>query len=138
MSYNRIILQGNLTRDIEIRHINGNTAVGGFGIATNRKYKTAAGEQREDVCFVDCKAWGKTAEIMCQYLSRGSSVLIEGRLELETWDDKNGGGKRSKHVVVVDNFTFTGGKQEGGRQQSKPEYQRQGAAAPIDHDDIPF
>ena len=136
-SYNKVILMGNLTRDIEIRHINSNTAVGNFGLAVNRKFKTQAGEQREEVTFVDCEAWGRTAEVMAQYLAKGRSVLIDGRLKLDQWDDKDGGGKRSKLSVVVENFQFTdSGGNQGERQSvssgagSKP--------APIDHDDIPF
>lgn len=113
-SFNKVMLMGNLTRDVEIRHTSGNTAVGKFGIAVNRKFKTQSGEQREEVTFVDCEAWGRTAEVMAQYLNRGSPVFIEGRLKLDQWEDKNGGGKRSKHLVVVENFQFINSGQGGG------------------------
>ncbi|PCI09514.1 single-stranded DNA-binding protein [bacterium] len=114
-SFNKVMLMGNLTRDIEIRHTPSNTAVGNFGLAVNRKYKTQSGEQREEVTFVDCEAWGRTAEVMAQYLGRGRPVFIEGRLKLDQWEDKNGGGKRSKLSVVVENFQFiNSGQGDGG------------------------
>lgn len=115
-SFNKVMLMGNLTRDVEIRHTSGNTAVGKFGIAVNRKFKTQSGEQREEVTFVDCEAWGRTAEVIAQYLNRGSPIFIEGRLKLDQWEDKNGGGKRSKHLVVVENFQFINAGQGGGNQ----------------------
>ncbi len=113
-SFNKVMLMGNLTRDVEIRHTPSNTAVGNFGLAVNRKYKTQSGEQREEVTFVDCEAWGRTAEVMAQYLGRGRPVFIEGRLKLDQWEDKNGGGKRSKLSVVVENFQFINSGQGGG------------------------
>ncbi len=162
-SFNKVMLMGNLTRDVEIRHTSGNTAVGNFGIAVNRKFKTQSGEQREEVTFVDCEAWGRTAEVMAQYLSRGRPVFIEGRLKLDQWEDKNGGGKRSKLSVVVENFQFInsgqGGEGQGGGGGGGGGYARSnagggggnsgggydgpqggggGGGAPIDHDDIPF
>jgi len=152
-SFNKVMLMGNLTRDVEIRHTGSNTAVGNFGIAVNRRYKTQSGEQREEVTFVDCEAWGRTAEVMSQYLSKGRSVFIEGRLKLDQWEDKNGGGKRSKLSVVVENFQFVdsgqgGGNQGGGGGGGGGGYARSGAGqgggggggcgANIDHDDIPF
>lgn len=115
-SFNKVMLMGNLTRDVEVRHTSGNTAVGKFGLAVNRKFKTQSGEQREEVTFVDCEAWGRTAEVMAQYLNRGSPVFIEGRLKLDQWEDKNGGGKRSKHMIVVENFQFINSGQGGGNQ----------------------
>ncbi len=115
-SFNKVMLMGNLTRDVEIRHTPSNMAVGNFGIAVNRKYKTQSGEQREEVTFVDCEAWGRTAEVMAQYLGRGRPVFIEGRLKLDQWEDKNGGGKRSKLSVVVENFQFINSGQGGGNQ----------------------
>jgi single-strand DNA-binding protein len=113
-SFNKVMLMGNLTRDVEIRHTSGNTAIGKFGLAVNRKFKTQSGEQREEVTFVDCEAWGRTAEVIAQYLSRGSPIFIEGRLKLDQWEDKNGGGKRSKHLIVVENFQFINSGQGGG------------------------
>lgn len=153
-SFNKVMLMGNLTRDIEIRHTPSNTAVGNFGLAVNRKYKTQSGEQREEVAFIDCEAWGRTAEVMAQYLSRGRPVFIEGRLKFDSWEDKNGGGKRSKLSVVVDNFQFidsnSGGGNQGGGGGGGGNYARSGAGGgsgggnggggevSINHDDIPF
>ena len=149
-SFNKVMLMGNLTRDVEIRHTGSNTAVGNFGIAVNRRYKTQSGEQREEVTFVDCEAWGRTAEVMSQYLSKGRSVFIEGRLKLDQWEDRNGGGKRSKLSVVVENFQFVDSGQgnggPGGGGGGGGGYARSGAGqgggggggANIDHDDIPF
>lgn len=117
-SFNKVMLMGNLTRDIEIRHTPSNTAVGNFGLAVNRKYKTQSGEQREEVAFIDCEAWGRTAEVMAQYLTRGNPVFVEGRLKFDTWEDKNGGGKRSKLSVVVENFQFINSGSGGGNQES--------------------
>ncbi|MBL4697711.1 MAG: single-stranded DNA-binding protein, partial [Phycisphaerales bacterium] len=113
-SFNKVMLMGNLTRDVEIRHTAGNTAIANFGLAVSRKFKTQSGEQREEVAFVDCKAWGRTGEIIGQYMSKGSPIFIEGRLEFSQWEDKNGGGKRSKLAVVVENFQFIGSKGGGG------------------------
>jgi single-strand DNA-binding protein len=112
-SFNRVILMGNLTRDPQLRYTPNQTAVCDFGVATNRKYRTASGEEREDVCFIDCSAWGKQAEVINQYLTKGRGILVEGRLKLDTWEDKQGGGKRSKLSVVVENFQFVGGRGEG-------------------------
>ncbi len=105
---NKVMLMGNLTRDIEIKVLpQGNQSVGNFGIAMNRKFKSASGEEREEVTFVDCEAWGRTAEIMKQYLSKGRPVFIEGRLKLDQWEDKEG-KKQSRLRVVVENFQFIG------------------------------
>ena len=88
---NKVMLMGNLTRDIELKVLpQGNQTVGNFGIAMNRKFKSTSGEEREEVTFVDCEAWGRTAEIMKQYLSKGRPVFIEGRLKLDQWEDKEG------------------------------------------------
>tara|TARA_R110002096_G_scaffold173781_2_gene348188 strand:- start:392993 stop:393400 length:408 start_codon:yes stop_codon:yes gene_type:complete len=133
-SFNKVMLMGNLTRDIEIRHTPSNTAIGNFGLAVNRKYKTQSGEQREEVAFIDCEAWGRTAEVMAQYLSRGRPVFIEGRLKFDQWEDKNGGGKRSKLSVVVDNFQFI----DAGDGQQGSDNGSSGSHDTINHDDIPF
>ncbi len=112
-NFNRVILLGNLTRDIEVRHTQSGTAVGKVGMAVNRKY-TQNGETKESTCFVDLTAWGRSAEIISQYTSKGSQLFVEGRLEYSTWEDKNGGGKRSKLEVVIDNFQLMGGGQRTG------------------------
>ena len=107
-NFNKVMLMGNLTRDIELKVLpQGNQTVGNFGIAMNRKFKSASGEEREEVTFVDCEAWGRTAEIMKQYLSKGRPVFIEGRLKLDQWEDKEG-KKQSRLRVVVENFQFIG------------------------------
>jgi single-strand DNA-binding protein len=114
-SFNRVILLGNLTRDPQLRYLpSSNTPVAEFGLATNRKFKTASGEEREEVCFVDCTAWGKQAEILNQYCQKGRPLFVEGRLKLDQWEDKQGGGKRSKLTVVVENFQLLGGRDSGG------------------------
>lgn len=150
-NFNKVLLLGNMTRDVELRHVSGDTAVGGFGLAINRSFKTGAGEQREEVTFVDCEAWGRTAEVMAQYLKKGRPVHIEGRLKLDQWEDKDG-GKRSKLKVVVESFQFVdsnGGKGEsndegygasvGGYQSAKPGgYKRPPEPQYNAEDDIPF
>ena len=87
-SFNRVLLMGNLTRDIELKHIASNQAVAEIGLAVNRRYRTKENEEREEVTFIDCEAWGRTAEVMKQYLSKGKPVFIEGRLKLDQWTDK--------------------------------------------------
>jgi len=101
--YNRVILVGNLTRDVEIRYTPSGSAIGKVGIATNRKFKAANGEQKEEVMFIDLTLFGRTAEIANQYLSKGRRVLVEGRLVLEQWTAQDG-TKRSKHSVTVENL----------------------------------
>jgi single-strand DNA-binding protein len=137
MPYNKTILMGNLTRALEVKAV-GTTCVGDFTIAVNRKFKKQSGEQVEEVSFIDCKAWGKTAEIMAQYLDKGSSVLVDGRLQQESWEKD--GQKRSKLVLVVENFSFTGGPAGDNDGSPKHEYKREQAApkAEIDPADIPF
>jgi single-strand DNA-binding protein len=111
--YNKVILQGNLTRDVEIRYTPGGTAVGNTGIAVNRRYKAANGEQREETLFIDLTLFGRTAEIAHQYLRKGRSVLVDGRLTLEQWTAQDG-TKRSKHSVTVENLQMLGGRDEMG------------------------
>jgi single-strand DNA-binding protein len=111
---NRVILIGNLTRDPQLKYLPSQTAVVEFGLATNRRFKSATGEEREEVCFVDCSAFGRTAEVINQYCQKGKQLYIEGRLKYDQWEDKQGGGKRSKLTVVVENFQFLGGRDGGG------------------------
>ena len=113
-NYNKIILVGNLTRDPQMRYLPSQMAVTDFGMAVNHKFKTKTGEDREEVLFIDCSAFGKAGEIINKYCQKGKQILVEGRLKYDTWEDKQGGGKRSKHSVVVDNFQFLGGAREGG------------------------
>lgn len=115
-SYNRVILMGNLTRDPELSYTPSSTPICKFGLATNRKWRDPNGEQREEVCFVDCTAFGKQAETFNQYMGKGRSVLVEGRLHYNQWTGQDG-QKRSKLEVVVERFQFVGGGRpgEGGR-----------------------
>jgi single-strand DNA-binding protein len=116
-SYNRIVLMGNLTRDPQLSYTPANTAVCKFGIATNHKYRDRDGNMQEEVCFVDCTAFGRRAEVLNQYMSKGRPVLLEGRLYLGQWTTPEG-EKRSKHEVIIDNFTFVGGRGDAGGGQT--------------------
>ena len=124
--FNKVIIVGNLTRDIELRYAPSGTAIGSTGIASTRKFKGGDGSQKEEVLFVDITFFGRTAEIANQYLKKGSQVLVEGRLKLDSWTDQSG-GKRSKHTVTVENMTMLGGKNssETGGSYSKPQEQPQ-------------
>ena len=113
-SFNKVLLLGNLTRDPALKYTPNQQAVCEIGVAVNRKFKTASGEDREEVTFVDCTAWGKQAEVINQYMTKGKPIFIEGRLKLDQWEDKQGGGKRSKMTVVIENFQFVGGRDGGG------------------------
>src|SRR5438874_2526989 len=113
-NFNKVILAGNLTRDPQLRYLPSQTAVVDFGLAVNHKWRTAQGEDREEVLFIDCTCFGKQAETINKYCQKGKSLLVEGRLKYETWDDKESGAKRSKHKVVVDGFQFLGGRDGGG------------------------
>jgi len=99
--YNKVILVGNLTRDIELKYTQGGMAISKTAIATSRKFKSNTGEQKEEVCFVDITFFARSAEVANQYLHKGSKILVEGRLQFEQWIDQNG-QKRSKHGVTVD------------------------------------
>lgn len=117
-SVNIVMLMGNLTRDVEMRFTPSGMAVAKIGLATNRKFRdTKTNELREEVTFVDITAFGKTAELCGQYLSKGRSVFIEGRLKFDQWDDKQTGQKRSKLAVVAERVQFmpSGGGQGGGQ-----------------------
>ena len=113
-SFNQVILMGNLTRDPQLKFLPSQTAVAEFGIACNRKFSTQSGEQREEVTFVDCTAFGKTAETINKFFTKGKPIFIDGRLKYDQWEDKQGGGKRSKLTVVVNNFQFIGGRDGPG------------------------
>jgi single-strand DNA-binding protein len=132
---NKVFLIGNLTRDPELRYTPQGTAVGEFGLAINRQWKGPNGEKKEEVCFVDCQAWARGAEIISEYCKKGSSLFVEGRLKLDSWEGKDG-QKRSRMRVVVDNFQFIGAPSgrrapaEGGPSQSQPPRGRPRAAEP--------
>ncbi|SVC00008.1 uncharacterized protein METZ01_LOCUS252862 [marine metagenome] len=133
-SFNRVILAGNLTRDIELRHIPSGTAVADVGLAVNDRVKRGD-EWVEEVSFIDLTLWARQAENAAEYLSKGSSILVEGRLKQETWEDKEG-GKRSKLKVIVDQFKFIGGKNENPKSEEKRETVSAGADS--GEGDIPF
>jgi len=134
-NFNKVILAGNLTRDPQLSYTPSQTAVCEFGMAVNRRYRSGDGQQREDTCFVDCQAWGKTGEIINQYMNKGKPILVEGRLTYDSWEAKDG-SKRSRLRVTVENFQFLGsGEQEGGQQQSRPAPQQQAPQQPAQQQD---
>lgn len=112
-SFNRVILAGNLTRDPQLSYTPSNTPVCEFGLAVNRRWRDRDGQQREEVCFVDLTAYGRSGETINQYMRKGQPILIEGRLRFNQWTSKEG-QKRNRLDVVVDNFTFLGGPGGGG------------------------
>ena len=129
--YNKVILVGNLTKDIEIRYSQSGSAIANTGIASTKKFKKQDGSQGEEVLFVDIAAFGRTAEVMNQYTRKGSKVLIEGRLKLEQWNAQDG-SKRSKHVVTVESMQMLDSKtQDGNTQQPQPQGQYQQPQQPI-------
>ena len=113
-SFNKVMLMGNLTRDPQMKYLPSQTAVCEIGLACNRKFRTQDGQDREEVTFVDCTAFGRTAEVINQYMQKGRPIFIEGRLKYDSWEDKQGGGKRSKLGVVIENFQFVGGRDDAG------------------------
>ena len=152
-SFNKVILMGNLTRDPEVRYTPKGSAVADIGLAVNRVYSTDNGEKREETTFVDVTLWGRTAEIAGEYLKKGRPVLIEGRLQLDSWDDKQSGQKRSKLKVIGESMQLLGSRQSGGgesdegggggggermsRARTSPPPPRAAASEP-DDDEIPF
>lgn len=112
-SLNKVMLIGNVTRDLELRYTPKGTAVTEIGLAVNRRYRVDD-ETREETTFVDITFWGKQAETLNQYVKKGNPIYCEGRLQLDTWDDKTSGQKRSKLRVVGENFQFLGGRNDGG------------------------
>ena len=156
---NKVMLIGNLTRDPELRHTPKGTAVSEISLAINRNWTNDQGQKQEETTFVEVTLWGRQAEIVQQYVTKGSPIYIEGRLQLDTWDDKDTGKKRSKLRVVGENLQLLGSKPGGGgggnsggyserpQQSSAAPQQRSGppqgaSPAPADHfeedDDIPF
>jgi single-strand DNA-binding protein len=136
-TYNKVLIMGNLTRDPELKQTPSNQSVAQIGIAMNRKFKDREGNMREEVTFVDCEAWGRTAEVMAQYLSKGKPVFVEGRLKLDQWQDQSG-NNRSKLKVVVESFQFIDSK--GGQSPTPPADNLAPQTAPPTPpaDDIPF
>ncbi|MDP6545223.1 MAG: single-stranded DNA-binding protein [Phycisphaerae bacterium] len=120
-NYNKVILAGNLTRDPQLSYTPAQTPVVDFGMAINRTWRGQDGEKREETCFVDCRAFGRTAETINQYLSKGRPVLVEGRLRFSSWEKD--GRKHSKLSVTVENFQFLGSAQGGGQGSYAPQQQ---------------
>ncbi len=151
--FNKVILMGNLTRDPEVRSLPSGQSVTSFALAVNRSWRGQDGEQHEAVSFIDCVAWGKPGEIIAQYLTRGNPILVSGRLDQRSWDDKESGQKRSRVEVIVEDFNFVGGTGErsggapassgsagsssGGSKKHDDVVQDIGDE-PINLDDIPF
>jgi len=115
--YNKVIMIGNLTRDIELKYIPSGAAVAKGAIATSHKYKTQTGEQKDEVCFLDFSVFGKSAEILNQYVRKGSKVMLEGRLVFEQWT-ANDGANRSRHTLRVETFKFLDSKADGMNNQN--------------------
>jgi len=136
---NRVTLIGNLTRDVELKYTPKGTAIADISIAVNRKWKDDSG-QKEETTFVDLTAFGKTAELAGQYLAKGSSCYFEGRLNLETWDDKTTQQKRSRMKVIIENMQFLGSKKDNGSQPQSAAKSGKApqSAADDDDDSIPF
>jgi single-strand DNA-binding protein len=153
-SFNKVILMGNLTRDPELRYTPKGTAIAKIGVAVNRVWTNEAGEKKEEVTFVDVDIFGRTAENVGQYMRKGRPILIEGRLKLDQWDDKQTGQKRSRMGVTLEGFQFLGGGRgegggSGGGSPDGPPVKRSAPAAPkaespdsdgppIEDDDVPF
>jgi single-strand DNA-binding protein len=153
-NFNRVILAGNLTRDPELRYTQKGTAVARIGMAINRSWKTETGETKDEVTFVDVDAFGRQAEVIAQYMKKGRPLLVEGRLKLNQWEDKNTHQKQSRLTVVLESFSFLGtrGEDSGGGgeapRQRPPAPQPAAASAsaepsepsgaPPEEDDVPF
>lgn len=147
-SFNRVILMGNITRDIELKYLQSGTAVTELGLAVNNRRKSQTGEWIDEAVFVDVTLWGRTAEIASEYLAKGSAVLIEGRLKYDTWETD--GQKRSKLRVVGERMQMVG-RREGGDQSRQPHFSQSEYSEPVaveapgggssvapPEDDVPF
>ena len=137
-NFNKILLMGNLTRDPQLSYTPNQTAVVDFGLATNRRWTGQDGSQREETCFVDCRAFGRLAENMNKYLSKGRLVFVEGRLTFDTWTAQDG-TKRSRHRVTVENFQFLpGGTRATEASQAVRSTHADSEVQQTVEDDIPF
>lgn len=135
MNFNRVIIAGRLTRDVEVKYLGSGSAITDLGLAVNHTYNRKNGEREEEVCFVDVTVWGPQAESCEKYLSKGKTVLIEGRLKLEQWETD--GQKRSKHKIVADRVQF-GPREEGGGGQPRQQYDRPSSSAGYSDESLPF
>ncbi len=141
---NKVLLIGHMTRDPELRYTPGGTAVCEFGIAINRKWKGKDGSDGEETCFVDCSMWARRGEVVAEHFRKGDPIFLEGRLQLDQWENKEG-QKRSKLKVVAESFEFLGGGKGGGKPERKaaPQQPRKSEDSPsygdgIKDEDIPF
>src|SRR3954470_2760640 len=139
--FNRVLLMGNLTRDVVIKQLPSQTQVAEFGLAINRKFRTPAGEDRVDTVFVDCAAFGKTGETIARYCRKGRPLFVEGRLRFDAWEDKQG-AKHSKLSVVVESFQFVGAPDGGATRppakEPQPGQKRRPEAVSMKQEDVPF
>lgn len=133
-SYNRVVLLGNLTRDVEVRHLQSGMAVSDIGLAVNDRRKNQSGEWVEEPTFVDVTLWGRTAEVAGEYLKKGSPILLEGRLKLDTWESD--GQRRSKLKVVGERMQMLGGQSRKSADAEQPALAVANAEHP--NDDVPF
>jgi len=138
-NFNKVLLMGNLTRDPQLTYLPSQTAVVDFGLAVNRRWTGRDGEKKEETCFVDCRAFGRTAENLNKYMSKGRPLFVEGRLTFDSWTAQDG-TKRSKHRVTVENFQFLGGASGPGARQTEQNAGEAGSQVEqkADADDIPF
>lgn len=146
-NFNKVILMGNLTRDPEVKYTSSGTAIAKLGLAVNRTWTNKEGQKQEETTFVDVDAFGRQAEVIGQYLKKGRPVMVEGRLKLDQWDDKQTGQKRSRLGVVLEGFQFLdagGGGGGGGGYASADSAPAAsgGSSAPAaslpEDDDVPF
>lgn len=148
MAFLEVTAIGNLTRDPELRVTPKGSAICQFGLAVNKKWKDDSGQEREDVTFIDVEAWGKQAEVVAKYFTKGKPIYIRGSIKQDTWEDKQTGQKKSKHKIVLERFEFIGGKDPAAPapapQSSAPAPRVPGgrpAPAPrhdINDEDVPF
>ena len=142
--FSKAIIVGNMTRDPELRSTPSGAQVCSFTVAVNRNYRDGSGDNKEQVSFLDCSAWGRSGEIIAQYAKKGSGILVSGRIEQRSWEDKEG-QKRSRVEIVVEDFNFIGGGNgDGGSRNSSAAAEPQDVAPddisdePIDLSEIPF
>lgn len=147
--FNKVILMGNLTRDVEVRTTPSGQNVANFSLAVSRNWKGQDGQTQEQTSFINCVAWGKPGEIIAQYVQKGSPLLVSGRLDQRSWDDKESGQKRSTVEVVVEDFNFVSGGRSDDMGQSAPRSSNASSQksnqsnddiddSPIDLSEIPF
>ena len=145
--FNKVILMGNLTRDIELRTTSNGQSVASFSLAVTRTWKDQSGTQQDQTSFINCVAWGKVGEILAQYVKKGSPLLVSGRLDQRSYEDKDG-NKRQAVEVVVEDFNFVGGRGEGDSSSAPSQNSQSNKSKdvviediddkPIDLSEIPF